>query len=111
MTSTPSTRRPLDGVAMWSIAAHFQPTRPSSPRYDFSKNYRVHPTHWLISTQVPLDEILVLQRPVREVVSDAASSQRNRIVMVQKNFGSYPLDHKEEEGPEAGPEEESERSW
>ena len=32
-------------------------------------------------------------------------------VMVQKNFGSYPLDHKEEEGPEAGPEEESERSW
>jgi len=43
---------------------------------------------------VPIDEILVLQRPVREVVSDAASSQRNRIVMVQKTFRSYPLDHK-----------------
>ena len=24
----------------------------SSPRNDFVKNYRVHPTHWLISTQV-----------------------------------------------------------
>ena len=23
-----------------------------SPRNDFVKNYRVHPTHWLISTQV-----------------------------------------------------------
>ena len=86
-------------------------TATFSPRYDFVKNYRMRSTHWFISTQVPIDEILVLRCPVREVVSDAASSQRNRIVMVQKNFGSYPLDHKEEEGPEAGPEEESERSW
>ena len=27
-------------------------TAASSPRNDFVKNYRVHPTHWLISTQV-----------------------------------------------------------
>ena len=32
----------------------------SSPRHEFMKNYRVHPTHWLISTQVPR---LVLSRP------------------------------------------------
>ena len=33
---------PLDGVS----------TATSSPRNDLVKNYRVHPTHWLISTQV-----------------------------------------------------------
>ena len=30
-------------------------THASSPRNDFVKNSRVHPTHWLISTQVPSD--------------------------------------------------------
>ena len=43
----------LDGVAN----AAFSPldgasTAASSPRNDFVKNYRVHPTHWLICTQV-----------------------------------------------------------
>ena len=33
---------PLDGAS----------TAASSPRNDLVKNYRVHPTHWLISTQV-----------------------------------------------------------
>ena len=33
---------PLDGLAS---------TAASSPRNDLVKNYRVHPTHWLISTQ------------------------------------------------------------
>ena len=33
---------PLDGAS----------TAASSPRNDFVKNCRVHPTHWLISTQV-----------------------------------------------------------
>ena len=28
-------------------------SQPPSPRNDFVKNYRVHPTHWLVSTQVP----------------------------------------------------------
>ena len=32
---------PLDGASMAA----------SSPRNDLVKNYRVHPTHWLISTQ------------------------------------------------------------
>ena len=32
---------PLDGAS----------TAASSPRNDLVKNYRVHPTHWLISTQ------------------------------------------------------------
>ena len=30
-------------------------TAASSPRNDFVKNCRVHPTHWLISTQVLID--------------------------------------------------------
>ena len=30
-------------------------TAASSPRNDFVKNCRVHPTHWLISTQVEAD--------------------------------------------------------
>ena len=45
-SSTPSKRRLLDGVAV-SV-----PHR--SPRNDLVKNYRVHPTYWLISTQVRL---------------------------------------------------------
>ena len=46
--TTPARRRgdagssPLDGAS----------TAASSPRTDLVKNYRVHPTHWLISTQV-----------------------------------------------------------
>ena len=32
---------PLDGAS----------TAAASPRNDLVKNYRVHPTHWLISTQ------------------------------------------------------------
>ena len=28
----------------------------SSPRNDLVKNYRMHPTHWLISTQVDVSE-------------------------------------------------------
>ena len=35
---------PLDGAS----------TAASSPRNDLVKNYRVHPTHWLISTQILL---------------------------------------------------------
>ena len=31
-------------------------TAASSPRNDLVKNYRVHPTHWLISTQVDVSE-------------------------------------------------------
>merc|ERR1712091_190119 len=42
-TSTPSTRRLLDGVAM---PVPHRSTEPARPRH------RVHPTHWLISTQV-----------------------------------------------------------
>ena len=38
MTSTPSTRRQLDGVALWSIAAR--------------SSQHVHPTHCLICAQV-----------------------------------------------------------
>ena len=42
MASTPSTRRQHDGVAVWSLTDRF------------SQHYRVHPPHWLISTQVHL---------------------------------------------------------
>ena len=42
MASTPSTRRQHDGVAAWSLTDRF------------SQHYRVHPPHWLISTQVHL---------------------------------------------------------
>ena len=38
---------PLDGAG----------TAASSPRNDLVKNCRVHPTHWLISTQVPTAEL------------------------------------------------------
>ena len=46
--------------ARWRGDAGFSPldgagTAASSPRNDLVKNYRVHPTHWLISTQVPSD--------------------------------------------------------
>ena len=49
--STPSTRR-----ARWRGDAGSSPldrarTAASSPRNDLVKNFRVHPTHWLISTQ------------------------------------------------------------
>jgi len=49
--ATPGRRRgdagssPLDGAS----------TVASSQRNDFVKNCRVHPTHWLISTQVLID--------------------------------------------------------
>jgi hypothetical protein len=42
MASTPSTRRQHDGVAVWSLTDRFR------------QHYRVHPPHWLISTQVHL---------------------------------------------------------
>ena len=58
------------------------------------KNYRMRSTHWLISTQIPIDEILILSSPVRKKVSDDASLQPARVQMVQSNFRSYPLDHK-----------------
>ena len=43
--------------ARWRSDASSSPldrasTAASSPRNDLVKNYRVHPTHWLISTQV-----------------------------------------------------------
>ena len=44
MISTPSTRRLLTRRLLIGVA--------SSSRNDLVKNYRVHPTHWLISTQV-----------------------------------------------------------
>ena len=54
-TSTPSTRRLLDSVAMPVPAPLNGANRAaSSPRNDLVKNYRVHPTHWLISTQASL---------------------------------------------------------
>merc|ERR1711991_835097 len=40
---------PLDGAS----------TAASSPRNDLVKNYRVHPTHWLISTQVTMAATLL----------------------------------------------------
>ena len=44
--STPSRRRRLDSSPLDAM------TVASSPRMDLVKNYRVHPTHWLIYTQV-----------------------------------------------------------
>ena len=41
MASTPSTRRRLDGVAVWSLTARF------------GQHGSVHPTHWLICSQAP----------------------------------------------------------
>ena len=53
-TSTPSTRRLLDGVAVPVRHRSTEPARPRHRRetFDLMKNCRVHPTHWLISTQV-----------------------------------------------------------
>ena len=51
-------RHAIDATpARWRGGAGFSPlnrpsTTASSPRNDFVKNYQVHPTHWLISTQV-----------------------------------------------------------
>ena len=51
-------RHAIDATpAGWRSGAGSSPlnrpsTTASSPRNDFVKNYRVHPTHWLISTQV-----------------------------------------------------------
>ena len=52
MASTPSTLRRLD--ARWCGLSPLDSARTaaSSPRNDFVKNYRVHPTHWLICAQV-----------------------------------------------------------
>ena len=52
-SSTPSTRRLLDDVVM-PVRHRRDRTRTaaSSPRNDLVKNYLVHPTHCLISTQV-----------------------------------------------------------
>ena len=53
MTSTPSTQRLLDGVAVSipQVPLDEASTAASSSRNDLVKNYRVHPTYWLISTQ------------------------------------------------------------
>ena len=48
---TPSTRRHLDGVAVWVLHDSIQSSGLASPRNDLVKNCRVHPTHWLIFTQ------------------------------------------------------------
>ena len=51
-------RHAIDATpAGWRSGAGSSPlnrpsTTASSPRNDFVKNYQVHPTHWLISTQV-----------------------------------------------------------
>ena len=50
-SSTPSTRRLLDGVAMPFPRRSTEPGKvASSPRNDLVKYCRVHPTHWTIST-------------------------------------------------------------
>ena len=41
---------------MWKSNCRGTFTAASSPRNDLVKNYRVHPTHWLISTQVDVSE-------------------------------------------------------
>ena len=41
---------PLDGIITDTLV-DFHSTVMRSPRNDLVKNYRVHPTHWLISTQ------------------------------------------------------------
>ena len=52
---------PLDGAS----------AATSSPRNDLVKNYRVHPTHWLISTQVLTIRDLGRPRRGLELVGDA----------------------------------------
>jgi hypothetical protein len=52
MASTPSTRRQHDARWCGLSPLDSASTAASSPRNDFVKNYRVHPTHWLICTQV-----------------------------------------------------------
>jgi hypothetical protein len=37
----------------------------SSPRNDLVKNFRVHPTHWLISTQVETAVTNITSLPIR----------------------------------------------
>ena len=62
--AVPNRRVDLDAIdatpARWRDDAGSSPldgasTATPSPRYDLVKNYRVHPTHWLISTQVAND--------------------------------------------------------
>ena len=59
---------PLDGAS----------TAASSPRNDLVKNYRVHPTHWLISTQAGrsrrLHLVLLLLEVTRPTLCLAPSS-------------------------------------
>ena len=63
-SSTPSTRRLLDGVAVWVSHPSTEPARPRRRR-------EMHPTHWLISTQSSTEGLPTTQPspPLKETFS------------------------------------------
>ena len=74
-SSAPSTRRLLDGDRARTAA--------SSPRNDLVKNYRVHPTHWLISAQVEVtgapEKEPALTRDLNPFTETGAALRRARL--------------------------------
>ena len=68
MTSTPSTRRRLDGVAVGVSKNSIRSSRQRFlPRKDLVKNYRVHPTHWLFYAQVAVSHPSLFSVDVKTV--------------------------------------------
>jgi hypothetical protein len=65
--ATPARRRGRVGLSRRGSAS----TAASSPRNDLVKNYGVHPTHWLISTQSSTEGLPTTQPspPLKETFS------------------------------------------